>query len=119
MSASVIIETRYTADHHSEVQALLQRISVAQLVYGQQHAGKFGDMTNLIGAGLIPKDLEGTETTGYRFRVTVSRDGKSWTANAEPAQYGRTGRLSFFMDPSGVRSRDAGGKPLTATPVKN
>ncbi|MFN2513372.1 MAG: hypothetical protein ABR568_18360 [Pyrinomonadaceae bacterium] len=99
--------------HHSEVQALLQRISVAQLVYGQQHAGKFGDMPALIGAGLIPKDLEGTETTGYRFRITVSRDGKSWTANAEPAQYGRTGRLSFFMDPSGVRSSDVAGKPLT------
>lgn len=105
--------------HHSEVQALLQRISVAQLVYGQQHAGKFGDLPALIAAGLIPKDLEGTESTGYRFRITVSPDGKSWTANAEPAQYGRTGRLSFFMDPSGIRSSDVTGKPLTATPVKN
>jgi len=105
--------------HHSEVQALLQRISLAQLVYSQQHAGKFGDMPALILAGLIPKDLEGTETTGYRFRITVSPDGKSWTANAEPAQYGRSGRLSFFMDQSGVRSGDTAGKPLSATPLKN
>lgn len=105
--------------HHSEVQALLQRIALAQLVYSQQHAGKFGDMPALILAGLIPKDLEGTETTGYRFRITVSPDGKSWTANAEPAQYGRTGRLSFFMDQSGVRNGDVAGKPLPATPLKN
>ncbi|HYN25575.1 MAG TPA: hypothetical protein VES69_11090 [Pyrinomonadaceae bacterium] len=105
--------------HHSEVQALLQRISLAQLVYSQQHAGKFGDMPALILAGLIPKDLERTETTGYRFRITVSPDGKSWTASAEPAQYGRTGRLSFFMDQSGVRNGDVAGKPLPATPLKN
>jgi hypothetical protein len=101
--------------HHNEVQALLQRISLAQLVYSQQHAGKFGDMPALILAGLIPKDLEGTETTGYRFRITVSPDGKAWTANAEPAEYGRTGRLSFFMDKSGVRNGDVAGKPLPAT----
>lgn len=105
--------------HHSEVQAMLQRISLAQLVYSQQHAGKFGDMPALILAGLIPKDLEGTETTGYRFRINVAPDGKSWTANAEPAQHGRTGRLSFFVDQSGVRSSDVAGKPLSATPVKN
>ncbi len=105
--------------HHTDVQDMLQRISLAQLVYSQQHAGKFGDMPALILAGLIPKDLEGTDTTGYRFRITVSPDGKSWTASAEPAQYGRTGRLSFFMDQSGVRNGDVAGKPLPATPLKN
>ncbi len=105
--------------HHSEVQTLLQRISLAQLAYSQQHAGKFGDMPALILAGLIPKDLERTETTGYRFRITVFPDGKSWTASAEPAQYGRTGRLSFLLDQSGVRNGDVAGKPLPATPLKN
>ena len=98
--------------HHDEVQALLIKISLAQLVYSQQHAGKFGDLAALILAGLIPKDLEGTESTGYRFRITASPDGTAWSAAAEPAQYGRTGKLSFFMNPSGVRSGDAGGKPL-------
>ncbi len=53
---------------------------------------------------------------GYRFQVVRSADGKSWYATAEPAQYGRSGRLSFFLDASGVRSGDAGGKPLI---VKN
>ncbi len=102
--------------HHDEVQALLLRISVAQLLYSQQHAGKFGDLPTLILAGMLPKDLEGTDSTGYRFRITVSPDAKSWNATAEPAHYGRTGKLSFFMDATGVRSGDAGGKPL---PVKN
>ena len=105
--------------HHSEVQAMLQRISVAQLVYSQQHNGKFGDMAALVLAALIPKDIEGTESTGYKFHIVVSPDGKSWSASAEPARYGHSGRLSFFMDKSGVRSGDVSGKPLPATPLKN
>src|SRR5678815_4477603 len=90
--------------HHDEVQTMLLKISVAELVYSQQHAGKFGDLTALILAGLVPKDLESTDSTGYRFHVTVSPDGKVWNAGAEPAQYGRSGRLSFYMDAQGVRS---------------
>jgi hypothetical protein len=103
--------------HHSEVQDMLTRVSLALLLYSQQHEGKFADLPTLIAAGLLPKDLEGTETTGYRFRINVSPDAKSWTAQAEPALYGRSGKLSFFMDKAGVRSNDNGGKPLT--PPKN
>jgi hypothetical protein len=105
--------------HHNDVQDMLTRISLAQVVYSQQHNGQFGDLATLITAGLVPKDLEGTESTGYRFRIMVSRDRKSWSAAAEPAQYGRTGKLSFFLDSTGVRSGDVSGKPLPNTPVKN
>jgi hypothetical protein len=99
--------------HHSDVQDMLTRISLAQLVYSQQHNRLFGDLATLITAGLVPKDLEGTESTGYRFHINSVNGGKSWNAAAEPAQYGRTGKLSFYMDAAGVRSADKGGKPLT------
>lgn len=102
--------------HHNEVQDLLTRITLAQVVYSQQRNGLFGNLAELITAGLVPKDLEGTETTGYSFKVIKSADGKTWYATAEPAQYGRTGKLSFYLDSSGVRSGDVGGKPLV---VKN
>ncbi|MGH9967501.1 MAG: DUF4878 domain-containing protein [Pyrinomonadaceae bacterium] len=105
--------------HHNDVQDMLTRISLAQVVYSQQHAGQFGDMPGLIAAGLVPKDIEGTASTGYRFRITVSPDRKAWSAAAEPEQYGRTGKLSFFLDASGARSGDVGGKPLPASPLKN
>ncbi len=101
---------------HDQAQALLRRIALSQLAYHQNNNGRFGDLAALIQAGLIPKDLEGTESTGYRFRVTLSPDGKSWSATAEPAQYGRTGRLSFQMDQAGLRSGDVGGKPLSKAP---
>ena len=99
--------------HHDEVQAMLTRISLAQLFYSQQHNGLFGDLATLITAGLVPKDLEGVESTGYRFHINSVDGGKSWNAAAEPAQYGRTGKLSFYMDAAGVRSGDKAGKPLT------
>lgn len=108
-------EARINA-HHSDVQDMLTRISIAQVAYSQAHNGLFGNTAELITAGYIPKDIEGPETTGYRFQVVRAADGKSWYATAEPAQYGRSGRLSFYLDASGVRSGDAGGKPLT---VKN
>ena len=98
--------------HQSEAKDMLQRISVAQLIYAQQHNGLFGDLAALTGAGLVPKDVEGTESTGYRYHLSLGKDAKSYTVGAEPAQYGRTGRLSFFMDQSGLRSTDNGGKPF-------
>ncbi len=103
--------------HHDDVQAMLTRISLAQLLYSQQHNGLFADLATLISLGMLPKDLEGTETTGYRFHVRSLEGGKRWNAAAEPAQYGRSGKLSFYMDAAGVRSGDTGGKPLT--PPKN
>jgi hypothetical protein len=105
--------------HHNDVQDMLTRISLAQVVHSQQHNGQFGDMAALINAGLIPKDLETPDSTGYRFRIGVSPDRKSWFAAAEPAEYGRSGKLSFYLDPSGVRSADVGGKALPSSPVKN
>ena len=108
-------EARISA-HHSDVQDMMTRITLAQVAYSQGHNGQFGNMAELIAAGYIPKDLEGIESTGYRFQVIRPADGKSWYATAEPAEYGRSGRLSFYLDASGVRSGDAGGKPLV---VKN
>ena len=108
-------EARINA-HHNDVQDILTRISLAQVVYSQGHQGKFGNTAELIAGGLIPKDIEGTESTGYRFQVVRTADAKTWYATAEPVQHGRTGRLSFYLDASGVRSGDVGGKPLV---VKN
>lgn len=98
--------------HHNDVQDMLTRITLAQVAYSQQHNGQFADLPTLIAAGLVPKDIEGTASTGYRFRISVTADRKTWYATAEPAEYGRTGKLSFFLDKSGVRSGDVAGKTL-------
>ena len=106
-----LFEARINA-HHDDVQDMLTRITLAQVLYSQNHNGQFGNTAELVAAGVVPKDIEGTESTGYRFQINRAADGKSWYATAEPAQYGRTGRLSFYLDATGVRSGDNGGKPL-------
>jgi len=108
-------EARINA-HQSDVQDMMTRISLAQVVYSQGHNGQFGNLAELVAAGLVPKDVEGTDSTGYRFQVNRSGDGKTWYATAEPAEYGKTGRLSFYLDSTGVRNGDTGGKPLMPKP---
>ena len=98
--------------HHDDVENMLKRISTAQFIYSSQHGGLFGDLNQLVRAGLIPQDILSTESTGYRFHVETAQGGKSYTGGAEPARYGRTGRLSFYLDSSGVKKDDKGGKPL-------
>ncbi|HEV2708028.1 MAG TPA: hypothetical protein VGV59_19070 [Pyrinomonadaceae bacterium] len=104
--------------HHSDVESLLQRFAAVQLVYSAQHGGQFGDLKQLVAAGLMPQDVLSTESTGYRFHAEVTNGGKSYVAGAEPVAYGRTGRLSYYLDASGLRSEDRGGKPLKASKPK-
>jgi hypothetical protein len=98
--------------HQDEAKTMLQRINLGQIAYSASHNGLYGDLPSLIAAGLVPKDIEGTESTGYRFHLKLSPNAKSYAAGAEPAVYNRTGRLSFYLDPTGIKIGDVGGKPL-------
>jgi hypothetical protein len=98
--------------HHGDVEAMMRRIATAEIVFASRNGGRFGDLDALVHAALIPKDILGTDTTGYRFQIKVGADGKSYVATAEPVAYNRTGRLSFYADPSGLQQKDNGGKPL-------
>ena len=101
------------AVHEEEAESMLNRILAAQLAYSLQHSGAYADLNGLVQAGYVPQDILGPETTGYRFTVNVASDAKSFTARAEPERYGRTGKLSFYLDKSGVQKKDVGGKPLS------
>ena len=109
-----LFEQRINA-HEQDAEDMLKRIQAAEIAYSVQRGGIFGDLNALVDAGFVPKDILGSETTGYRFTVTTGEGGKSYTARAEPERYGRTGRLSFYLDPSGVQRKDTGGKPLSPT----
>ena len=100
--------------HQSDIEDLLKRVIAVQVVYSQQHGGAYGDLAALINAGLVPKAAGDPKDLGYNFRVTVGKDGKTYLAGAEPTSYGRTGKLSYWMDQTGtIRSLDNGGKPLS------
>jgi hypothetical protein len=91
------------AVHQSEVEGMFERISKAQFV-AMQTKGEFGDIATLVKNGLLPVDIQTTESTGYRFSITVSADKKKYFATAEPEVYGKSGKLSYLLEFDGKKS---------------
>jgi hypothetical protein len=95
-------------DNMSDV---LKRLIGMEAVFAQAHGGAFGEVKALVEAGLMSDDMFDPKTSGYNFHLTVN--GKTFIATAEPARYGRTGKLSFWMDQTGaIKSADNAGKPV-------
>src|SRR6267142_6081734 len=95
------------------VRGLLRMIASAEATYKETTGkGSYGSLDNLIEAKLI-SSMEVFDKYGYRIDVTIS--GNQFEASATPVEYGKTGRLSYFVDVSGVvRGADHGGGPATA-----
>lgn len=98
--------------HQQDARAMLNRISIAQLAYAAQNSGAYGDLNALLASGLVPEDAKSSASTGYNYQVSVSSDRRAFFVHATPAEYPKSGKLSFFLDNSGIKSKDNGGKPL-------
>lgn len=99
--------------HEADAEEMMIRIVKAQAVYNSQNSGLYADIPTLLKEGLLPPDIETTVSTGYLYHVKISSDRRSYQAGAEPAQYGRSGKISFYLDLKGLIRKDVGGKPLT------
>jgi hypothetical protein len=90
---------------------VLKRLIGMEAAFAQAHGGAFGEVKALVADGLMSDDMFDPKISGYNFHLTVN--GKTFIATAEPTRYGRTGKLSFWMDQTGaIKSADNGGKPL-------
>ncbi|HTH51109.1 MAG TPA: hypothetical protein VL501_04205 [Pyrinomonadaceae bacterium] len=103
--------------HEDEARSMLDRIAKAEMVSSAQNGGRYAELSALVAAGLVPADVNSSSSTGYKYEVTVSGDATKYTASAVPAEYGKSGKLSFIveLDPKGssrLTSKDNGGKPL-------
>ena len=103
--------------HEEEARAMLDRVAKAEMVQAAQNGGQFDNLDALLSAGLLPPDIKTSGSTGYNYEVAVSSDKRSYTATAYPAEYGKTGKLSFLVEldakgASHLTSNDNGGKPL-------
>lgn len=88
--------------HQDEAKDMLDRIAKAQMAFAAQNQGKFGDMEALIAAQLLPADIRSSESTGYRYSLTVTPDKKRYSAAAVPAVYGKTGKMSYAVELDGL-----------------
>jgi hypothetical protein len=99
--------------HEADVEDFLKRLVVWEGIYGQQHGGLYVEFPALIQAGMFSSDVIDPKLSGYNYHIAVAKDGKSYVVTAEPVRHGQTGKLSYWMDQSGlIKSADNGGKPL-------
>jgi len=104
--------------HEEEAKKMLERISKAELVHGLQNGGVFADMDTLVNSGLLPEDIKTSVSTGYNYAINLAADKRKYTATATPAEYGKSGKMSYLLqldakNVSRVKSKDTGGKPMT------
>jgi hypothetical protein len=84
--------------HEAEAKAMMERIYKAQMVYALQNGGLYGEMKSLVEGGLLPEDALTSASTGYNYKVVVSSDKKTFYATAEPAAFGKTGKVSYLLE---------------------
>jgi hypothetical protein len=84
--------------HHEEAKKMLDRISKAEMVYALQNNNSYGEIKQLVAAGYLPEDAQSSESTGYKYSVELSADNQSYKAMASPAEYGKSGKLTFTVE---------------------
>lgn len=104
--------------HQEEAKKMLERIAKAQLAHSLQNNGEFAEFPKLIELGFLPADVTSSESTGYSYALSLEPDKKSYHATATPAVYGKTGKMSYLLQPvpgsmPRVSSSDNGGKPMS------
>ncbi len=99
--------------NESEVYQMMTRLHSAQMLYAQSK-NEYATYEDLVRLDGLPKEVADKEFNGYRLAFTLSADKKSYFAQAVPLSYGKSGRLSFYVDPFGMRAADLQGKPATA-----
>ncbi len=103
--------------HQDEAKEMLNRIAKAEMAFAAQNGGKFGDVRSLVGGGLLPNDVLSAESTGYTYSITLTDGAKKYYATATPAEYGKSGLMSFIVKLNEknsplLSSKDTGGKPM-------
>lgn len=122
--AAIAMPKIYNARVQAQEMAAVQRIrtiQVAQTQYFSQF-GRFATRLEELGppeggaagpaaADLIPGDLAKGIKTGYRFILAGGPTG--YAINANPVNFGATGRRTFFSDQSNVIRQNWGPEPAT------
>jgi prepilin-type N-terminal cleavage/methylation domain-containing protein len=92
-----LLRSRQAANESAAV-AELRTINTAQITYLSSAQGNYGNITQLVTAGLLDSRFNGT-VSGYNFTITSS--GADYTATAVPASTSN-GRYGYYSTPDAV-----------------
>jgi hypothetical protein len=79
-----------------------------------QQTKTVGTIDDLVKAKLLPETLRTGIAGGYRYATQAGSGQGQYFVTAVPDRYGRTGKLSFYADATGIRSADKNGGPADA-----
>jgi type II secretory pathway pseudopilin PulG len=112
----------HTGASETAVMREMHTIHEAQLQYLSQFGeyattlAQLGPPSNGISgphaAKIIPATLASGEKNGYLFTLTKTASG--FAANANPKQFGGSGRRTFYIDEDGVLHQNWSAEPATA-----
>src|SRR5215831_13240115 len=94
-----LLRSRQAANESAAV-AELRTINTAQITYLSSSGGNYGNIANLVSAGLLDTRFGGT-MSGYNFAITVAVNGQDYTADAVPASP-NMGRYGYYSTPDAV-----------------
>src|SRR5207237_5495487 len=90
------------AAHEAAAVATLRTINTAEVTYLSTAQGKFGGLSDLTGAGLLPSNFTaGGTVSGYHFAILTATPYTDFTIWANPAS-ANEGRYSYYLVPDGT-----------------
>ncbi len=92
-----LLRSRQAANESAAV-AQVRTITTAEVTYLSSSGGSYGDVSQLVSAGLLDSGFNGTKG-GYNYSVTTS--GTDYTVFASPAST-NNGRYGYYSTPDGV-----------------
>ena len=92
-----LLHSRQVANESAAV-ADLRLINTAEITYLTSSGGRFGDVPQLISAGLLESRFSG-RMSGYNFTITTN--GLDYTATADPVS-NTVGRYGYYSTPEAV-----------------
>ena len=105
-----LLRSRQAANESSAV-ANIRTINTAEVTYLSSAGGNYGNVSNLVAAGLVDSRFNGA-VSGYSFTVTAS--GPDYTTDAYPTST-NSGRFGYYSLPDAV-VRYQTGTPANCNP---
>lgn len=96
--------------NEENAQLLMEKYVGAEKLYFDANKGQYGNQDELVKANFWPPSLKSGEAYGYKFSIELGRDRRDFWLHAEPTDYNKSGRVSFYGDLRGVRRFDNKGK---------
>jgi hypothetical protein len=101
-----------TVNNERMAMGIMWTIASAQHTYKAQHGAGYASIEQLIEAKLMSRDT--IAASGYKFELVMTAEG--YEVTAVPVEYGKTGKLSLFIDQTGIiRGADRAGAPASGS----